>query len=457
MLQAEQVLQERYQLQQKLGQTAGRQTWLAANVEELSAQSVIVKLLAFNPQMHWDELKLFEREAQVLKHLNHPRIPKYRHYFSLDKQTGDGLPWFGLVQEYIPGDSLQQLLDRGKRFTEKQVRHIATSVLEILIYLHELSPPVFHRDIKPSNLILGKDGQVYLVDFGAVQDRATAEGVTFTVVGTSGYAPPEQLWGRAVPASDLYALGATLIHLLTGTAPADLPQRQMRIQFADKVRLSPNFAQWLEKLTEPVPERRFSTARQALYALDASRDPNFRTEKARQSASSSVRYGRLAGLALLQLVVIGFAAAIVTPSLLTPHKSHDQYDRRTPQSEAENKIGAMNRAQQAYQLEKMTFSSSVADLGIGINTQTKNYVYSTRADAWAAFNYGVSQRDKLKSYVGGVFLVPAPQVNPNASENETMTIAILCEADFPGTIQPADPTYQNGRLTCGSGTTELFR
>jgi serine/threonine protein kinase len=100
---------------------------------------------------------------------------------------------------------------------------------------------------------LGKNGQIYLVDFGAVQDRATAEGVTFTVVGTSGYAPPEQLWGRTVAASDLYALGATLIHLLTGIAPADLPQDNLRIQFADRVNLDSCFADWLEQLTEPAP------------------------------------------------------------------------------------------------------------------------------------------------------------------------------------------------------------
>lgn len=73
-----------------------------------------------------------------------------------------------------------------------------------------------HRDIKPSNLIWGEDQHVYLVDFGAVQAQAAVTGVTFTVVGTSGYAPLEQFWGRAVAASDLYALGATLIHLLTG-------------------------------------------------------------------------------------------------------------------------------------------------------------------------------------------------------------------------------------------------
>ncbi|MEQ8963569.1 MAG: protein kinase, partial [Coleofasciculus sp. C2-GNP5-27] len=157
------------------------------------------------PQMQWDEFKLFEREAAVLKQLNHPQIPNYRDYFSLDKETGEGLYWFGLVQEYIPGKSLQQLLDQSYHFSETQVRSIATQVLKILQYLHGLKPPVLHRDIKPNNLILGQDKRVYLVDFGAVQNSAAVEGVTFTVVGTSGYAPLEQFWGQAVAASDLYA------------------------------------------------------------------------------------------------------------------------------------------------------------------------------------------------------------------------------------------------------------
>jgi serine/threonine protein kinase len=268
MLQAEQVLQERYQLQRQLGRTAaGRQTWLAKDLQ--SNEQVTLKLLAFSPQMQWEELKLFEREAQVLQALNHPRIPRYRDYFSLDQQTGAGIPWFGLVQDYIPGFSLQELLEQGKRFTEKQVRGIATDILKILIYLHELSPPVLHRDIKPSNLIWGEDKQIYLVDFGAVQAQAAVTGVTFTVVGTSGYAPLEQFWGRAVAASDLYALGATLIHLLTGTTPADLPQKDSHIQFSDRVSLNPSFVGWIEKMTEIALEKRYSTARQALDALQS--------------------------------------------------------------------------------------------------------------------------------------------------------------------------------------------
>lgn len=273
MLQAQQILQGRYQLHRQLGNNAGRQTWLAKDLNvqspraSLNATPVIIKLLAFSPQMQWEELKLFEREAQVLKQLNHVRIPQYRDYFSIDKEMGAGLHWFALVHDYIPGFSLQQLLDRGERFSESQVRSIATGILEILIYLHELNPPVLHRDIKPSNLILGKDKQIYLVDFGAVQDPVAAEGVTFTVVGTAGYAPLEQFWGRAVPASDLSAAGATFIHLLAGTAPADLPQNNLRIQFRERVSINPTFINWIETLTEPDLTRRFSTASQALEVL----------------------------------------------------------------------------------------------------------------------------------------------------------------------------------------------
>ena len=280
MLQVDQILQERYQLKQQLGQNAGRQTWLAQDLAKQPAEPVIVKLLAFGDQVQWDNLKLFEREANVLKQLNHPQIPKYRDYFSID----DRILWFGLVQNYIPGSSLKELLTQGRRFSETEVQKIATDVLQILVYLHELSPSVLHRDIKPSNLILGQDEKIYLVDFGAVQDRAATEGATFTVVGTYGYAPMEQFGGRTVPSSDLYALGATLIHLLTGTAPADLPQRKMRIQFSDKVSLSPKFVSWIETLTEPDVEQRFSTARQALEALRNGNTPN-------SSALTSKPYG----------------------------------------------------------------------------------------------------------------------------------------------------------------------
>lgn len=265
MLQANEILQNRYQLERQLGNNGIRQTWLARDLQatEPEEELVVVKMLAFGGAVQWDDLKLFEREAQILKEINHPRIPNYIDYFCVD----DHALWFGLVEEYIVGESLKDMLNNGQRFSEKKVRKIAKEILQILLHLHQLNPVVLHRDIKPSNLIYGEDEHVYLVDFGAVQDKAAKEGATFTVVGTYGYAPMEQFGGKAVPSSDLYALGATLIHLLTGIAPADLPQRDLRIQFAQHVNLNPAFLEWLDKMTEPAPENRFKSAEEAMNAL----------------------------------------------------------------------------------------------------------------------------------------------------------------------------------------------
>jgi len=443
MLQVEQVLQGRYQLQKQLGNNAGRQTWLAVDLATQAREQVIVKLLPFSPQLHWDDLKLFEREAQVLKHLNHPCIPKYRDYFSTEASNSDELPWFGLVQDYIQGDSLQQLLNKGKRFTQAGVKEIAIQLLEILIYLHQLSPPVLHRDIKPSNIIWGKNRQVYLVDFGAVQEKAKAEGATFTVVGTGGYAPPEQLWGRAVPASDLYALGATLIHLLTGTAPVDLPQRQMRLQFRDKVSLTLSFAHWLETLTHPDPELRFSNARAALEALQASGSPSSPLLTAAigtQETNPKARDRAINNIAVLLYVVL-FLAAIALP------ENTPRMVQKGKQAEARQNVAAMNRAQQAYFLENNQFAASISELGIGIKTQTKNYQYSIRATPLTAFEYGVSRKDDLKSYVGGVFLTRGDE-----AKGEIVTVELVCETKSRGTKRPAEPIVQGNFVECPPNT-----
>ncbi|NJR14251.1 MAG: serine/threonine protein kinase [Calothrix sp. CSU_2_0] len=272
MLESGQILENknRYKLEKKLGQDSSRQTWLATSLDSQASQTekVVLKLLTLSPQIQWDEQKLFEREAQVLKNLNHPRIPQYRDYFVIENLPGSKFAWFVLVQNYIPGISLQEALNQGQRFSESQVEKIAVEILSILVYLHELNPPLLHRDIKPSNLILGTDERVYLVDFGAVQDKAVTEGVTFTVVGTYGYVPMEQFAGRAEPASDLYALGATLIHLLTGTSPADLPYENSRIKFTNLVSIDLGLVNWISKLTEPNIRDRIPTAREAITALE---------------------------------------------------------------------------------------------------------------------------------------------------------------------------------------------
>jgi serine/threonine protein kinase len=179
------------------------------------------------------------------------------------------------VQTYIEAQSLEDHLKAGRHFSEAELKQLTQSILQILIYLHRCHPPVIHRDIKPSNILLGDRsghsiGQVYLVDFGSVQTIAAHQGSTITVVGTYGYMPPEQFGGRAVAASDLYSLGATLIYLATGQHPADLPQTDLRLQFESFVHLSSPLVRWLQQMTAPSLDRRFASAEAALAALEHS-------------------------------------------------------------------------------------------------------------------------------------------------------------------------------------------
>jgi serine/threonine protein kinase len=262
---------DRYQIEQQLGKRAGRHTLLARDLQTQTL--VVIKRLSFGEDFVWEDLKLFEREAATLKNLSHASIPRYLDYFDLDLPSGKG---FALVQTYIPAKSLDEHVKAGRTFSEAEMVELATALLEILRYLHERSPSVIHRDIKPSNILLGDRtgnsvGPVYLVDFGSVQ--AAPAGGTITVVGTYGYMPPEQFGDRAVPASDLYSLGATLIYLATGRHPADLPQVDQRLQFETVAQLSPGLAQWLRRMIQPSLSQRFTSARQALNALQE-RDAN---------------------------------------------------------------------------------------------------------------------------------------------------------------------------------------
>ena len=260
-------LEERYQIIRQLGKKAGRKTLLVRHRQ--TQQLAVIKLLTFNEDFEWEQLKLFKREAQTLQHLSHPAIPQYLDFFEIEQSNSKG---FALVQSYIDAPSLEEQLDIGRSFSEAEIKQLAESVLEILNYLHSQHPPVIHRDIKPSNILLTNRsehsiGQVCLVDFGSVQSLVATQGGTITVVGTYGYMPLEQFGGRAVPASDLYSLGATLIYLVTGTHPADLPQRDLRIQFEAVANVSSAMSSWLKRLIEPSLDSRFNTVHEALEAL----------------------------------------------------------------------------------------------------------------------------------------------------------------------------------------------
>lgn len=153
-------------------------------------------------------------------------------------------------------------------------------------------------------------------------------------------------------------------------------------------------------------------------------------------------------LLLMGIGVIG--AAIALPPLLNSTNPNKK-------SEAKHYVASMNKGQQVYFEENSVFGTSIEAFGLGLKTETTNFKYSVSTSKKAAFNYGVSKQKEFKSYVGGVFRVPAKEVEPNAAKDKMTTASILCEADSPGTIKPPEPTNQNGKIACGKGTTEVTK
>lgn len=244
--------ESRYRLDKILGQGASATTWLAIDTHH--HQPCALKKLHLAQMASWQELERFEREIAVLRHLDHPGIPRF-----LDAWQSNEPPEAVLVQEYLPGRNLRQWIESGRRFTESEVIQIAVTLSGILIYLHGFSPPVIHRDLKPSNILLDEQGTVHLVDFDAVAKNLNPG---LTVTGTFGYMPLEQVEGRAVPASDLYALGATMVYLLTGQSPGELPKKGLKPDFRSHTRLSEKLCRLLDKLLEQDQNLRYTSAAQ---------------------------------------------------------------------------------------------------------------------------------------------------------------------------------------------------
>lgn len=257
------IIKKRYAVKKQLGEGGMGKTFLA--FDKKTQQDVVLKILHLRAAGEWKVVELFEREASTLKNIDHPFIPDYIDYFT---QSKEGDTEYYLVQEYISGENLAELVKQGRRFTEEQVVDIAGKLLSILVYLQNLKPPVVHRDINPKNIILNGNSDVYLVDFGAVQSavKSAASGGS-TVVGTYGYMPMEQLMGKACMASDMYAVGMTLIYLLSHTNPEDFPIKSMKIMYKKFVNISSRYYSLLDKLVEPDLARRLPNAKSALSML----------------------------------------------------------------------------------------------------------------------------------------------------------------------------------------------
>lgn len=253
----------RYEIAGLLGVGGLGRTWLATDTT--TDTSVAIKEMAMATALDWKAVELFERETKVLESLDHPAIPRYVDAFHVDSLSGVR---FFLVQEFVDGTAIDSEM-ASRRYDEADALAFLREACEILVYLHGLTPPVIHRDLKPSNLMRRRDGSLALIDFGAVSTVNPDLTGGSTIVGTNGYMPIEQFMGRAEPRTDLYALGATVVHLLSRTHPAELPVERSRIQFADRVDLTDEVAALIDDLVAPIVDDRPESAQAVIDRIDA--------------------------------------------------------------------------------------------------------------------------------------------------------------------------------------------
>ncbi len=274
-----------YTVERPIGTGGFGHTFLARRRSD--GRAVNLKVLRIDRMDDWKALELFEREARALATLDHPHIPRHHEYFAFDGQqplpptaigeldeTPGALPELQLVlvQDYIPGRSLQQLIDEGLQLEGPRVAELLRALLGVLVYLHGLHPPIVHRDIKPSNIIITPEGEPFLIDFGAIQTRVqVGSSMGSTNVGTFGYFPMEQIMGKAAPASDLYSLAMTMLVTITGAPPERLPldERTGKVGVHEVApQLDTRLQAALDAMLEPIIGNRLPNAQTALDFLN---------------------------------------------------------------------------------------------------------------------------------------------------------------------------------------------
>ncbi|MEZ4586796.1 MAG: serine/threonine-protein kinase [Gemmatimonadales bacterium] len=259
----------RYRLVRRLGRGGFGETFLA---EDEAGRSVALKVLS--DEADWKARELFEREGTVLATIRHPAIPEFVE--AGRAPAGDRLVPF-LAMEFVDGESLATLIERGAPLDRADVLQLLADLLATLEYLHTRVPPVLHRDIKPSNLIRRPSGELCLVDFGSVRTSYEApDSPGSTVAGTYGYMPYEQYLGQASPASDLFAVGATFLHLVTGKPPGAFLGAGGQVEVPADLPVGEPLGGLLTRMLRAAPEERFRSAQEARRAI-------FETEPANRS------------------------------------------------------------------------------------------------------------------------------------------------------------------------------
>lgn len=313
------TLRNRYKVLQNLGSGGFGKTYVAEDIEKFNEVCVIKQ---FAPQIQEEEIgalikatELFEQEAKRLQQLGeHPQIPTLFAYFREDD-------CLYLVQQFINGQNLLEELEQQGTYSEQKIREFLLELLEIFKTVHQYN--VIHRDIKPQNIVRRRsDGKLVLIDFGASKQLSqtvmTQQG---TMIGSFGYAPQEQMQdGKAYPTNDLYSLGVTCFHLLTGIRPSELWQQQGYGWVTGwrqylKQPVSQELGAILDKLLQPDYLQRYQSAEEALQALTNLNQKNQQKTIITKKKPKTIINPKLIGISVTLLLAVVIGVVIFTRTL----------------------------------------------------------------------------------------------------------------------------------------------
>lgn len=303
MLQIGSLVDNKYKILNEVGHGGMSVVYLAIN--ERANKTWAIKEVRKDGVLNFDAVKQgLVVETNMLKRLSHPHLPSIIDVIDTEDS-------FLIVMDYIEGKSLQSVLQNGGAQPQEQVVEWGKQLCDVLGYLHSRQPAIIYRDMKPANVMLKPDGNVMLIDFGTAREfknRAMVEDTT--CLGTRGYAAPEQFggYGQTDGRTDIYCLGATLYHLLTGHSPADPPYEIKPLSYWDPSYAGTGIEKLINKCCQQDPAARYQNCEELMYALEHLKDEDDRVIRSRRRKMGAF-FGSAAICVAGLLGMLGFGIA----------------------------------------------------------------------------------------------------------------------------------------------------
>lgn len=327
MLEIGSVIDGKYKILNVVGKGGMSVVYLAMN-ERANKQWAIKEVRKDGMQSFEVVKQNLVAETDLLKKLNHPHLPSIIDVIDCDDT-------FLIVMDYIEGNPLSKALETSGAQNQDDVIEWAKQLCDVLGYLHSRKPPIIYRDMKPSNVMLKPDGNVMLIDFGTAREFKSTSVADTTCLGTQGYAAPEQFGGHGQTdaRTDIYCLGATMYHLVTGHNPATPPYEMYPIRQWNPM-LSSGLEEIILKCTQRNPEDRYQSCAELLYALDHYRDLDIENKKV-QSLKWKTFLTTFIMTIVMLLGTIGFSVGLTVQTSSTYESKLDSGKNALDQTAAE--------------------------------------------------------------------------------------------------------------------------